>query len=131
MRTRSAADRSFNPPVRSTQPKQSAYLLDIYLSVQVIRGYIAGQTREQFLRDGKTQDAVLRRILIIGEAAAHLTPETCATYPGLPFHKIVGMRNRIVHDYGQVDFEIVWETVQIHLPLVYNALETFMAEQDG
>lgn len=129
MRTRSAAGRSFNPPVKSIPPKQAAYLLDIFRSVEVIRGYVAGQTSEQFLKDGKTQDAVLRRILVAGEAAARLTPETCAEFPGIPFHKIVGMRNRVVHDYGHVDFEIVWETVQTHLPTLFKELETYFAER--
>ncbi len=114
MRTPFAGGRFFNPPVKSIPPKQAAYLLDIYRSIQVIQSYVAGQTSEEFLKDGKTQDAVLRRILVAGEAAARLTPETCALFPDVPFHKISGMRNRIVHDYGHVDFEIVWETVQSH-----------------
>lgn len=42
--------------------------------------------------------------------------ETGAAFPNIPFHKVVGMRNRVVHNYGNVDFEIVWETVQTHLP---------------
>jgi uncharacterized protein with HEPN domain len=58
----------------------------------------------------------LRRLLVIGEAAARLTPESCAEFPEIPFPRIVGMRNRVVHDYGHVDLEIIWEIVQIHLP---------------
>jgi uncharacterized protein with HEPN domain len=77
----------------------------------------------------KTQDAVLRRFLVAGEAAARLTPETCAEFPNIPFHKIVDMRNRVVHDYGNVDFEIVWETVQTHLPPVFKELQEFFAER--
>jgi uncharacterized protein with HEPN domain len=93
-------------------PKQVAYLLDIFRSIEAIQSYVAGQTHEDFLKDAKTQDAVLRRFLVAGEAAARLTPETCAEFPAIPFPKIVGMRNRVVHDYGNVDFQIVWETVQ-------------------
>jgi uncharacterized protein with HEPN domain len=96
-------------------PRQVAYLLDIFQSVKVIQQYIAGLTHEQFSKDTKTQDAVLRRFLVAGEAAARLTPETCAEFPDVPFRKITGMRNRVVHDYGNVDFEIVWETIQNHL----------------
>ena len=50
---------------------------------------------------------------------------TRAEFPEIPFAKIVGMRNRVVHDYGQVDFEIVWETVERHLPLLLEQLERF------
>jgi uncharacterized protein with HEPN domain len=89
----------------------------------------AGQTHEQFLKDIKTQDAVLRRFLVAGEAAARLAPETCAEFPNIPFHKIAGMRNRVVHDYGNVDFEIVWETVQRHLPSLFQELQQFFAER--
>ena len=66
----------------------------------MIKSYVGEQTHVQFLADTKTQDAVLRRFLVAGEAAARLTPETCAEFPNIPFHKIAGMRNRIVHDYG-------------------------------
>jgi uncharacterized protein with HEPN domain len=110
-------------------PRQAAYLLDIFQSVEAIQSYVAGQTHERFLQDGKTQDAVLLRFLVAGEAAARLTPETCAELPNVPFHKTVGMRNRVVHDYGNVDFEIVWETVQTHLPLLWKELQAFFAER--
>jgi uncharacterized protein with HEPN domain len=76
-------------------------------SVQAIESYITGQSLEAFLKDAKTQDAVLRRFFVAGEAAAHLTPETCAVFPGIPVNKIVGVRNRVVHDYGNVDLEII------------------------
>jgi uncharacterized protein with HEPN domain len=110
-------------------PRQVAYLLDIFQPVEVIRNYLAGLTHEQFLKDIKTQDAVLRRFLVAGEAAAHLAPEICAEFPSIPFHKIVGMRNRVVHDYGNVDFEIVWETIQDHLPALVDELQRFFAER--
>ena len=110
-------------------PRQVAYLLDIFRSVEAIQSYVAGQTHEDFLKDAKTQDAVLRRFLVAGEAAGRLTPETCAEFPAIPFPKIVGMRNRVVHDYGNVDFQIVWETVQTHLTLLFNELQRFFVER--
>ena len=128
MRTRSAAAQSFKLLVKSIPARQTAYLLDIFRSVKAIQSYVAGQTHEQFLEDAKTQDAVLRRFLVAGEAA-RLTPETCAQFANVPFHKIVGMRNRVVHDYGNVDFEIVWETVQTHLPSLFQDLQDFFAER--
>ena len=80
------------------------------------------------MEDSKTQDAVLRRFLVAGEAAARLTVETCNQLPDIPFGKIAGMRNRVVHDYGNVDFEIVWETIHRHLPLLFDELRRFLAE---
>ncbi len=96
----------------------------------MIQSYFAGQTHEQFLADTKTQDAVLRRFLVAGEAAARLAPGTCAEFPNIPFHKIAGMRNWVVHDYGNVDFEIVWETVQVHPPPLLKELERFFDNRD-
>ena len=108
---------------------QVAYLLDILRSIEAIRSYVAGQAHEDFLKDTKTQDAVLRRFPVAGEAAARLTPETFAEFPAIPFPKIVGMRNRVVHDYGNVDFEIVWETVQTHLPVLFEELQRFFVQR--
>jgi hypothetical protein len=67
--------------VKSIPPKQAGYLLDIFRSLEIIRSYVAGQTQEEFQKDGKTQDAVLRRLLVAGEAATRLSPETCAEFP--------------------------------------------------
>jgi uncharacterized protein with HEPN domain len=73
-------------------------------------------TGDEFLADIKTQDAVLRRFEVIGEAAAHLTDETRALFPDVPFHQMRGMRNIIAHVYGEVDLTIVWRTVREHIP---------------
>jgi uncharacterized protein with HEPN domain len=56
--------------VKSIPPRQIAYLLDIFRSVKTIQSYVGGQTHEEFLADTKTQDAVLRRFLVAGEAPA-------------------------------------------------------------
>jgi uncharacterized protein with HEPN domain len=93
----------------------------------MIQTYVAGQSHDEFLRDVKTQDAVLRRFLVAGEAAARLTPETRAEFPNIPFQNIYGMRNRVVHDYGNIDIEIVWDIVQAHLPPLVEELERYFA----
>jgi uncharacterized protein with HEPN domain len=111
------------------QDRQAAYLLDILRSAEVIQSCIEGCSREDFLRDAKTRDAVLRRLLVIGEAAAHLTSETEARFEEIPFRKMAGLRNRVVHDYGQIDFEIIWEAVNDHLPQVRRDLSAFFADE--
>lgn len=112
------------------QPRHRALLLDILHSAEAIEEYIAGYDVESFMRDPRTQDAVLRRLMVIGEAASRLTPEIRDQFNGLPFHKIAGMRNRIVHDYGQIDLEIIWETASLHLPLVRAELCAWFALPD-
>jgi uncharacterized protein with HEPN domain len=75
-------------------------------SAEAIRQYLAGYSHEDFLSDPKAQDAVLRRLLVVGEAAARLSAETRRD-PAIPFSSIIGMRNRVVHDYGHIDLEII------------------------
>ncbi len=110
------------------QARETAYLLDILHSVDAIKTYIQGYTREDFLRDPKTQDAVLRRLLVIGEAAARITADTAARMENVPFRKMAGLRNRVVHDYGQIDFEIVWQTITDHLPRMHRELTELLGD---
>ncbi len=90
--------------------KQRGLLSDILDSAKVLRGYVAGLSHEDFMANTEKQDAVLRRLELIGEAAGRLAPETQALFPGLPFRQMRGMRNIIAHDYGEVDLDQVWNT---------------------
>lgn len=107
--------------------KQAGLLRDILDSAEAIRQYLADVTHEQFLANTEKQDAVLRRLEIIGEAASRLTPETQARFPDLPFRSMRGMRNIIAHDYGDVDVEQVWTTATNDLDPVIAALERYFA----
>jgi uncharacterized protein with HEPN domain len=71
----------------------------------------------------------MRRIEIIGEAAAHLSEETRRAVPELPFRKMRGMRNIVAHDYANVDLNIVWQVATIHVPEICTALEKFLSKQ--
>jgi uncharacterized protein with HEPN domain len=68
------------------------------------------------LQDEKTQDAVIRNLEIIGEAATKLSPELKAKYDEIPWGDIAGMRNRLIHGYFEVNLDIVWSTVEKVLP---------------
>jgi uncharacterized protein with HEPN domain len=71
---------------------------------------------------------VIRRIEIIGEAAAHLTDATRQVAPQLPFRKMRGMRNIVAHDYANVDLKIVWEVATVYVPEIRAFLERFLAK---
>lgn len=107
--------------------KQPGLLCDILDSAKAVRKYLRGVSREQFLADTEKQDAVLRRLEIIGEASSRLTPETQALFPGLPFRAMRGMRNIIAHDYGDVDLEQVWTTASTDLDNLIAVLERYFA----
>jgi uncharacterized protein with HEPN domain len=69
------------------------------------------------------QLALTHLVQVIGEAARHVSPEGQMSLPAIPWREIVGMRNRIVHDYLGVDEDVVWEVVTGDLPLLVEALE--------
>ncbi|MBI4388763.1 MAG: DUF86 domain-containing protein [Nitrospinae bacterium] len=89
---------------------------DICEAIEKIGRYVAGMTRETFLSDEKTSDAVARNLEIIGEAANRLPENIKTKYPDIPWRKITGLRHRIVHEYFDVDLEIVWKIVRDDLP---------------
>lgn len=93
-------------------------LEDISVAVERIGRYVQGLSKEAFLADDKTVDAVVRNLEIIGEATRRLDEDFRARHPVLPWSQIAGMRNRIVHDYFGPDLEIVWQVVSGDLPAV-------------
>jgi uncharacterized protein with HEPN domain len=98
---------------------ERAYLFDIADSARVAMSYVAGKTYKQFLQDTLLQDAILRRLAIIGEAVRCISPETRNKLPELPWEEMAKMRNILVHVYFGVDMQIVWDTVTRDLgPLI-------------
>ena len=91
-------------------------LADIIDSIEKIERYVAGLSRDGFLADEKTIDAVVRNLEIIGEASKRLPQSFQSQHPEIQWRRIVGLRNRIVHDYFGLDLEIIWEIVQHELP---------------
>ncbi|MBP9901164.1 MAG: DUF86 domain-containing protein [Verrucomicrobia bacterium] len=104
---------------------QAAYLRDMSDSAKQAMGYIKGMTFEQFWEDQKTRDAVAMRLQVIGEAAKHITAATSAALPKVPFTHIRGMRNRISHDYGGVNFKVVWKVASEELKPMLTELQKY------
>ncbi len=96
-------------------PRDAAYLLDILEAAKLAATYVATKTKEEFLQDTQCQDAVIRRLEIIGEAARRISNETRACLPDLPWSAMIKMRNLMIHEYDFVDLAVVWDTVQNHL----------------
>jgi uncharacterized protein with HEPN domain len=100
------------------EANQLGRLQDILDAARLVALYVKGATAPAFASDTEKQDAVIRRIEIIGEAAAHLSEETRRAIPELPFRKMRGMRNIVAHDYANVDLDVVWEVATVHVPAV-------------
>jgi len=92
------------------------YLDDILESIKKIEKYIADLTPVKFDENSTVQDAVMRRLEIIGEAVKHLPDEMKIKHPDTPWKEITGMRDVLIHEYAGVQIERVWRTVKNDLP---------------
>ena len=110
---------------------QLGRLRDILTAAQLIATYVQAVTESDFRTDTQKQDAIIRRLEIIGEATVHLSDETREAVPELPFRKMRGMRNIVAHDYANVDLKIVWEVAIVHVPEVCAVLEKFFKSSGG
>jgi len=99
------------------------YLLHIIDAIDRIEKHIAGFTKNQFIKDVKTQDAVIRQLEIIGEASNRLEINFKKSYPRIPWVKIIGMRNKITHEYWDIDLNIVWHVITKQLQPLKKLLE--------
>ena len=96
----------------------TVFLRHIRDAIQSVAGYVEGVTYDQFLRRRMIQDAVVRQLEIIGEASNNLSAGLREAHPEVTWEQIIGMRNRLIHAYFQIDLAIVWEVVQVDLPVL-------------
>ena len=106
---------------------QLGRLQDVREACRLIEAYVQGVKLADFLKNTEKQDAVIRRIEIIGEATAHLSESTRAKLPRLPFRQMRGMRNIVAHDYGQVDALLVWKAATENVPEFRKILDDFFS----
>ncbi|MEX2138381.1 MAG: DUF86 domain-containing protein [Pirellulales bacterium] len=102
--------------------RDDATIGDIVKCCDLIGQFIAGQDRDAFLADVKTQSAVLHQLLIIGEAAKRLSQDFRDQRSAIPWRKIAGMRDKLIHGYDAVDLEEVWKTAVTDVPILAAAL---------
>ena len=111
---------------RSTQ----LLLEDIVEAAGKIRRFTNGLTFDEFKADEKTIDAVVRNFEVIGEAANRLSDEFKAQHANIDWNRIRGFRNRIVHDYFGIDYEIVWSIVQNYIPSLIDDIQATQTDPD-
>ena len=105
------------------------YLEDIASAIRFIGRYTVGG-REGFMSSSLVQDGVIRRLSIIGEAAGRLPSSVRRKYEGVPWKKIVGMRNVLVHDYAETNLRTVWATITEDLPRLERVVEAMLVAAD-
>lgn len=93
-------------------------------AAQSALGFVAGRKSTDLETDQMLLFAVVRAIEVVGEAASRISAETQAAEPAIPWHAIIGMRNRLIHAYFEINTQIVWETVTVEIPAVLPLLRT-------
>ncbi|MDR3627063.1 MAG: DUF86 domain-containing protein [Ignavibacteriaceae bacterium] len=104
-------------------PRDPAYFLDILESAKMAVNYLLNVSLEEFLGNYLIQDAVIRRIEIIGEASARVSQESKKKYSHLPWKEMKGMRNLLIHEYDDINLDEVWNTVKNELPGLIKQIE--------
>lgn len=94
------------------------FLNHILDSINAIERYLSGVTEEHFYSSEEKQDLVVRRLEIIGEATKNIPSEFRVKNPEIPWKRMAGMRDIVIHQYYNVDYKIVWDTVTNFLPLL-------------
>lgn len=103
------------------------FLKHILESVGQIEEYVRDVSKEKFLASPQIQDAVMRRLAVIGEATKNLPDDLREKYAQIPWNNIAGMRDMLIHEYFGVDTEIVWNTIEKDLPAFKAHVENILA----
>ncbi len=105
----------------------NAYLDDILDAAKQVAVYIADMDRDAFLGDRKTQDAVVRQIEVMGEAATRISDALKSSHPEIDWKGLSRLRNFYIHVYRRVDYRNVWQTCRNTIPRIRTAVEKIIS----
>jgi uncharacterized protein with HEPN domain len=107
--------------------RDKSLLLDMLDTAKRAQTFVSGKTRQDLEADNALLGfAVVRAVEIIGEAASKISQETREAHPMIAWRNIIGMQNRIVHDYNNVDYDILWQVVTVNIPELIPQLEAIL-----
>ena len=110
--------------------RDEGLLLDMLLAARKILRYTDRMPREEFLTNALTQDAVMRNIQIVGEAARKVSPSFKESHPEIPWASMVGMRHRLVHEYTRIVPDKVWGVVELDIPRLIRQIEPLVPPEE-
>lgn len=103
--------------------RDDAYLLDMLLAAREVRQLATAMDRRAFEQSRVHQLALMKLLQDIGEAASRVSPVVRRSHPEIAWAEMVGMRNRLVHDYGGIDLDFIWDTADQDIVPLVTALE--------
>lgn len=109
----------------SRSPK--LYLQDIWESIELVESYTKGLDGQKFSKNLEAQDAVMRRLEIIGEAVKNLPKDLTKKFSDIPWREIAGMRDMLTHEYFGIEPAKAWKTIQEDLPALKKAIKELLA----
>ena len=107
------------------------YIADILTAIQEVEDFTRGMEYEQFAADKKTVNAVVRSLEVMGEAAKRIPEDVRQRYPDVPWKRMTGMCDKLIHEYSGVDLEIVWAVVKTELPPVKPLIEQALRDLEA
>lgn len=111
------------PETGDKEWRDAALLLDMVLAAEDALSFIAGLDEQAFSASDLHQSAVIRKLEVIGEAAGKVSKSFCAAHQEIPWQEITGMRHRLIHNYNDVQLDVVWNVVIKKLPDLIAALQ--------
>jgi uncharacterized protein with HEPN domain len=109
--------------------RDQAYLWDMLEAAKEITAFLKGIRYDDFVRSKMIRSAVERQLMIVGEAANHVSEEFQEKHPEIPWRQIIGQRNVLAHEYGDIKVERVWAAATINVPALLKALESLVLEE--
>jgi uncharacterized protein with HEPN domain len=106
--------------------RDEGYLYDILHEARTAREFVGWRTFEEFEKDKQCQYAVIRAIEVIGEAAGRISEEFREAHSEVPWRRMIGMRNRLIHGYGDIVLSTVWEVVSTSVPELIRSVEALL-----
>ncbi|MCR4307422.1 MAG: DUF86 domain-containing protein [Candidatus Berkelbacteria bacterium] len=110
------------------KPDNRAFIYEISQAIIQVELYLAQANIEEFMQDRKLKDAVIYRLTVIGEASAQITKDYISEHPNIPWKDIVGMRHKLIHDYSEVDLDVVWKVAKEDLPTLKNKIQKLLTQ---
>ena len=117
-------------PMSKSKRAETEILRDVREAIARVKTYAAGIEYAEFLEDIKTQDAVVRNLEIIGEAVKNISTDFRKKHKGVEWKNIAGFRDRMIHHYFGINWEIVWDVIKNKLPELDDQVEKILKTFD-